>query len=51
MLRRHVIPNVIAFAAGLSLGHIVDSALAAGMATLVFALLFAMLGDRPGRQR
>jgi hypothetical protein len=50
-MRRHVLPNVVALAAGLTVGLIVDSAIGAGLATLAFACLFTMFDDRPDQHR
>jgi hypothetical protein len=46
-----VLPSVVALAAGLTFGLIIDSAVGAGLSTLVFAGLFTMLDDRPGSRR
>jgi hypothetical protein len=48
-MKRHVLPNAAALAAGVAVGSIVDSAVAAGLATLVFAWLLATLIGQPGR--
>jgi hypothetical protein len=50
-MRRHLWADVVALVSGLTFGLIVDSAVAAGLATLVFALLFMALDDHPSRQR
>jgi hypothetical protein len=48
-MKRHVLPNAVALVAGLAVGLVVDSAVAAGSATLVFAWLLAALVGQPGR--
>ena len=50
-MRRHLLPDAVALLAGLTFGLIVGSAVAAGLATLVFALLFLIIDDHPRRQR
>jgi hypothetical protein len=50
-MRRHLLPNAVALLAGLVFGLIVDSGVAAGLATLVFAVLFMLLDDHPSQQR
>ena len=50
-MKRHVLPNAGALVAGLAVGLIVDSAVAAGLATLVFAWLLASLIGQPGANR
>jgi hypothetical protein len=50
-MRRHLVHDGVALLSGLTFGLIVDSAVAAGLATLVFAVLFLVLDDRPSQQR
>jgi hypothetical protein len=42
-MRRHLLSDAVALLAGLTFGLIVSSAVVAGLATLVFALLFRMI--------
>lgn len=50
-MKHHVLPNAVALAAGVAVGLVVDSAIVAGLATLVFAWLLATLLAQPDRNR
>lgn len=50
-MRRVVLPNAIALAAGVTVGMIVGSAVGAGLATLVVACLLTLRDDSARRRR
>ena len=51
MSRRNVVTSLLALFAGLTIGVIVDSAIAASLATLLFATIWVSIDVRAGGRR
>lgn len=50
-VRRHLLPNAVALLAGLTVGLIVGSAVAASLSTLVFAWIIALFDNHFEKQQ
>jgi hypothetical protein len=50
-MRRHLLPSLVALIAGLTIGVIVNSAVVASLATLLFATVWVSIEPRVGGRR